>query len=412
LDVSQKVVQLVNPLLLKDRLRPFGVRQTIYQGSGAVQKIPHILRAEGWQRVMLVIGPHVLASEIGRKIQGILDRSGAEYCVFSKIEPNPLASDIEQVGIPLAREFKVDVLLAVGGGSALDSAKGIAVVGESDHTIKELMGDLPNIDPFTPLPHRTYPMIAVPTTFGTGSEVIRNAVISEPNGHKMVPMHDCILPAYAVCDPDMAATLPPHVAAAAGMDALVQAIEAYVSLAANDFSETMSLRAVELIGPAIVPYYHNRSIPEYADAMCKGSMYAGIAWNNSFVAQLHGSNHGLTELMEIPHGEACAILLPAFVEYNGVVCREKFRKVHNLMYPDRPIEREEFEPDMLVRKLIQLNRDLDIMGGRSLADCGCNEELVDRMLAGFSENLYTFPRTTTRKQIKDLYMRVMSGQYL
>jgi alcohol dehydrogenase class IV len=402
----------VNPLFIKDPLRPFGIKQTIYQGSGCIQKIPEILKAQGWQRVMLVIGPHVLDTGTGRKIVDLLEKSGVEYCVFSKIEPNPLASDIEEVGIPLARQFKVDVLLAVGGGSALDSAKGIAVVGESDQTIKELMGDLPNIDPFAPLPHKTYPMIAVPTTFGTGSEVIRNAVISEPDGHKMVPMHDSILPAYAVCDPDVAATLPPHVAAAAGMDALVQATEAYVSLAANDFSETMSLRAIELIGPNIVPYYHNRSILEYADAMCKGSMYAGIAWNNSFVAQIHGSNHPLTELLGISHGDACAILFPPFVEYNGVVCREKFRKVHNLMYPDEPIAKGEFDPAVLVCKLIQLNRDLDIMGGKSLADCGCTEELVDRMVAGFAEGLYSHPRTTTRAQIKDMYMRVMNGEYL
>lgn len=255
-------------------------------------------------------------------------------------------------------------------------------------------------------------MIAVPTTFGTGSEVIRNAVISEPDGHKMVPMHDSILPAYAVCDPDLAATLPPHVAAAAGMDALVQATEAYVSLAANDFSETMSLRAIELIGPNIVPYYHNRAILEFADAMCKGSMYAGIAWNNSFVAQIHGSNHPLTELLGISHGDACAILFPPFVEYNGVVCREKFRKVHNLMYPDEPIAKGEFDPAVLVRKLVQLNRDLDIMSGKSLAECGCTEELVDRMVAGFAEGLYSHPRTTTRAQIKDMYLRVMSGEYL
>lgn len=140
----------MNPLFVKDPLRPFGVKQTIYQGSGCIQKIPDILRAEGWHRVMLVIGPHILKTENGRKMLDILDRSGVEYCVFSKIEPNPLASDIEEVGIPLAREFEVDVLLAVGGGSAMDSAKGIAVVGESGHTIKELMGDLPNIDPFAP----------------------------------------------------------------------------------------------------------------------------------------------------------------------------------------------------------------------------------------------------------------------
>lgn len=403
---------LVNPLLVKDPLRPFGVKQTIYQGSGCIQRIPEILRAEGWKRVMLVIGPHVAQTGLGQTCADLLKESGAEYCVFSQIRTNPHAIDIEEVGIPLAREFGAEVLLAVGGGSVMDSAKGIAVVGDSDHTIKELMGDLTKIDPFAPLPHRTLPMIAVPTTFGTGSEVIRNAVITDETGHKMVPMHDSILPSYAVIDPDLAATLPPHVAAAAAMDALVQAAEAYVSLAANDFSETMSRRAIELIGPHIVPYYHNRSILEHADAISKGAMYAGIAWNTSFVAQIHASNHPVTELLDIPHGEACAILFPAFVEYNGVVCQEKFRQVHNLMYPAHAIGQADFEPGILVRKLIQLNRDLDIMNGRSLADLGCTEEMVDRMVGEFSDSLYSYPRTTSKAQLKEVFVRVMNGEYL
>lgn len=402
----------MNPLFVKDPLRPFGVRQTIYQGIGCVQRVPEILASEGWKRIMLVIGPKLLEAGIGERFERMLRISNVDYCVFSKIAPDPRAADIEEFGIPLADDFGVDALLAVGGGSTMDSAKGIAVVGDSHHTIKELMGDLPNINPFVPLPHRTYPVIAVPTTFGTGSEVIRNAVISDSDGHKMVPMHDCILPSYAVCDPALAATLPPGVAAAAAMDALVQATEAYVSLAANDFSETMSLRAVELIGPHILPYYHDRADLEHADALCKGSMYAGIAWNNSFVAQIHASNHPITELLHIPHGEACAILFPAFVEYNGEASEEKFRKVHNLMYPDAQVARGGFEPSILVERLIQLNRDLNIMDGRSMADLGCTEELVDKMVAEFPENLYTYPRETTRADIKEIYMRVMRGDYL
>jgi len=402
----------MNPLFVKDPLRPFGVKQTIYQGSGCIEKIPGILEAEGWKRVMLVIDPGVLKVGGGRQFEDMLKDNGIEYCVFSKIEPNPLEVDIEEVGIPMYKEFKADVLLAVGGGSAMDSAKGIAVVGESNHTVKELMGDLANVNPFAPLPHRTYPMIAVPTTCGTGSEVIRNAVITDSSGHKMVPMHDSILPAYAVCDPDLLATLPPHVAAATGMDALVQAVEAYVSLAANDFSETMSRRAIELIGPNIVPYCHNRAIPEYANAMSKGCIYGGISWNTSFVAQIHASNHPITELLHISHGDACAILFPVFVEYNGAVCKDKFHKVHNMMYPEHQVAKVDFEVDMLVKKLVQLNRDLNIMDGKSMADYGCTEEMVDRMVSEFSDQLYTYPRTTTKAQLKDMYMRVMNGEFL
>lgn len=401
----------MNPLFAKDPLRPFGIKQTIFQGKGCLRKIPEILKREKWQRVLLVIGPHVERTSTGEQVKQLLDDAGAEYAIFSAVRSDPLISDIEQIGIPLAKEFRPDVILAVGGGSSLDSAKGIAIVGESDHTIKELMGDLRKVNPFAPMPHRTYPMIAVPTTFGTGSEVIRNAVVTDESGRKIVLMHDCILPAYALCDPDVAATLPPRTAAAAAMDALVQAVEAYVSLAANDFSETMSLRAVEHMGPHIVPYYRDRADPVHADAVCKASMYGGIAWNNSFVAQIHASNHPVTELLGIPHGEACAILFPAFVEYNGEACKEKFRKVHNLMYPEDPVPQGKFEPSYLVSKLIQLNRDLGILGGKTLADYGCTEDTIDQIMATFPEDLYTYPRPTTKEDMKEIYVRVMRGEF-
>ena len=401
-----------NPFLSLDKFRGFGAKQTIYQGHGCISKIPDILEDEGWKKVLLCIGPTLIKNGTAQVFEDLLKSAGAEYEVFSKIEPNPLQADIEEAGIPLCREMKADVILAVGGGSTMDSAKGIAMVGDTDMSIKEANGKCRDIGPYSPPPWKTYPMIAVPTTCGSGSEVIRNAVISEPDGHKMVLMQDCILPAYAVCDPGLLATLPPQTAAATVMDALVQAVEAYISLAANSFSETMSLRAVEYLGPHIVAFYHNRSLPEHADAISKGCMYAGMAWNNSFPAQIHGSNHPVTEILDIPHGEACAILYPPFIEWNGAVCKEKFRKVHNLMYPENHLSKAEFDIDELVRRSIQLNRDLNIMDGKSMADRGCTEETVDRMLAEFRGTMYTFPRTTSRDDMKKIYMDVMNGKYL
>ena len=400
-----------HPVFTPQEYRGFGIKQTIYQGSGCIEKIPEILEAEGWKRVLIVVGPNILKAGGAQKVEDMLKNAGIYYEIFSKIVPNPLQTDIEEVGIPMYRKMKADVMIAIGGGSTMDSAKGIAMVGESDMNIKEASEKCYDMSPFYPTPWKTYPIIAVPTTCGSGSEVIRNAVISEPNGHKMVPMHDCILPAYAICDPDLLATLPPHVAAATVMDALVQAIESYFSLAANDFSEMMSLRAIEHIGPNIVQYYHNRAIPEHADAISKGCMYAGIAWNNAFVGQIHGSNHPITEILDISHGEACAILLPPFVEFNGFVCKDKFWKVHNLMYPDSAVARCDFEVGMLVQKLIQLNRDLNILGGKTMADYGCTEEIIDKMVSEFSDTLYTYPRTTSKKQLKTIFMDVMNGKY-
>lgn len=393
----------------------FGIRQKIYQGSGCISVIPEILEAEGWKRVLVAVGPTFMKLDAFRRIEEMLKAGGYAYEIFSKIEPNPRQKDVEEIGLPMYREMQADVLLAIGGGSTMDSAKGIAIIGESDKTIKDIedfAGVMGKYDPYAPLPWKTYPMIAVPTTCGSGSEVIHNAVISEPNGHKIVLTHDAILPAYAVCDPDLLATLPPRIAASSAMDALVQAIESLVSRAANDFSRTASLRAIELIGPIIVKYYHNRAIPEYADAMSKGCMYAGFAWNNSFPAQIHGSNHPITERLNIDHGDACAILLPWFVEWNGEVCKEDFWKVHNLMYPEQAVPLKEFDIPTFVRKLIQLNRDLGILNGRSMADYGCTAELCREMTSEFRDKSPFFPRTTTKDQMCDAFIRVMNGDYL
>lgn len=389
--------------------RPFGVSQSIYQGSGCISVIPEICGFEGWKRVLIVADPGVEKFGAVKPFEEILKKAGLEYCLFTNIAPNPLQETIEKEAIPMYKEFKADVILAIGGGSTMDSAKGIAIVGESDLSIKEAM----DIDADAKMPYKTFPIIAVPTTCGTGSECTRNAVISEPDGHKLVPKQNCILPQYAVCDPDLLASLPPHVAAATAMDALVQAVEAYVSLGANDFSEVMSLRATELMGQSIRQYYHNRSIKKYADMMSLGCMYAGIAWNLSGPAQVHGSNHPITEQLHISHGDACAILFPVFVEWNGTVCKDKFFKVYNLLCPEHPVDRCNFEVQMLVDELIQLNRDLNIMNGKSMADLGCTEETVELMLKNFPGwSKQFFPRTTTNADMKEMYMRVMNGEFL
>lgn len=395
--------------------KAFGVKQTIYQGSGCINKIPEILEAEDWTKVLLVADPGVLKVGGIAPFEKILKDAGIEYKIFSKIEPNPLQKDIEEIGIPMYKEMGAQVVIAVGGGSTMDSAKGIVLVGESDMSVSEANAKAGQTNPYFPLPWKTLPMIAVPTTCGTGSEVIRNAVITGYDHVKFVLMHDAVLPEYAVCDPDLLATLPPHVAAATVMDAFVQAVEAYVSLGSIDFSDTMALRAIELIGPNIVKYYHNRAIADVADAISKGCMYGGFAWNLSSPAQIHGTNHPITEQLGISHGDACAILFPPFVEWNGVVAKEKFWKVYNLMYPNEYVALCDFNPGMLVDKLIQLNRDLNIMNGKSMADYGCTLETIDVMLEpikGGSFIAKCYPRSQTYEQMKAMYIDVMNGKYL
>ena len=397
---------------------PFGVKQNIYQGSGVISMIPRILANEGWKRVMIVADPGVEKAGLIKPFEKILKDKGVEYCIFNNIRPNPEAVTIDNEAVPMFKKFKGDVLLAIGGGSTMDTAKGVAIVGESGMSIMDvpmapdiLMAMIETKEKIIPpLAHKTYPMIAVPTTCGTGSETCKNAVISDKDENKLVPMHDSILPKYAVCDPDLLATLPPSVAATTGMDALVQAIEGYVSLGASDFSEIFALRAVELIGQAIRPYYANRANPKWANMMSLGCIYQGISWDHAGPAQNHGTNHPITTYLHIAHGDTCAILLPPFIEWNGLACKDKFHKVYNLMFPDKAVEKG-FEVQMLVDETIKLNYDLNIMDRKTMADYGAELKTIDLILEDFF-NLPSYPRTTTREDWKKIMIKVMNGEYM
>lgn len=388
---------------------PVGVKQNIYQGSGSIAAIPKILEREGWKKVMIIADPGVAKAGMVQRFEDMLKAADIPYCLFTDIRPNPEAVTIEAEAVPMYREFGADVMLAIGGGSAMDSAKGVCLIGESDFTVKEAMKASPG--PTAPMPYKTYPIIAVPTTCGTGSECTRNAVISDETGYKMVPMQDCLVPSYAVCDPDLLATLPQSVAAATAMDALVQAVECYVGLGANEMSEIFSLRAIELIGQSIRPYYANRAHPKHANAMSLGCLFGGIAWNSAAPAQVHTSNHAITQYLHIPHGEACAILFPPFIEFNGLACKEKFNRVYNLMFPDKAVDYD-FEVSMLVDEIIKLNRDLKIMGGKTMADYGCTMETIDLIMEKFPASRPIYPRTTTTEEWKTVMIDVMNGKYL
>lgn len=405
-----------------DKYRPFCVKGYVYSGSGSISVIGKICKEEGWKRALLAIDPGVLQAGGADSIIKTVEDAGIEYTIFSKIQPNPIQADIEEVGIPMYHEFGADVIIAIGGGSAMDSAKGIAMVGDSGKSVDEVDRLLQDLPPHVDTPWKTYPLICIPTTFGTGSEVIRNAVISDETGHKMVPMHDCILPKYAIEDPDLMATLPAHVAAATAMDALVQAIESYVSRAATEFSELCALHAIELIGPNIVRYVRNPAEQEPADKVARGAMFAGVSWNCSSIAQIHASNHPITEVLHIAHGDACAILLPWFVEWNGENKREKFWKVYNAMYPRETVSYNDFDIDVLVKKLMKLNYDLNILNNMTMDEWaksrgiegGCPDELCDKIIdmQFGGRDLPQYPRKTSDAQMKKALRDVNHGKYI
>lgn len=389
----------------------FGIRQKLYQGSGCISVIPQILESEGWKRVMLIADPGLYAAGIVQPVEEMLKESeNLEYILFTNVRPNPEAVTIEEKAIPAAHEFCPDVLIAVGGGSTMDTAKGVAIVGETDAQIMDFNGWPAD----KKLPHKTYPIIAVPTTAGTGSEVCRNAVICDRNGFKLVPMHDAILPVYALMDPDLLAGLPFSVAAATSVDAFTHALESYTNRNANDFTELFSLRALELIGKAIRPFAANPAVEKWADMMSLGSMYAGFSLGIASIGQDHVITHPMSEEpFHMPHGDACGMVLPAVIEWNGLGCREKYRKAYNAV-TGKHISEGEFEVQMLIAWVLELNKDLHIAGDKDFEEWGYDDEdVLKQMLKHpifnnkdqITNDECTYPRVTVMKDFEHLIRR-------
>ena len=356
----------------------FGIRQTICQGAGCISKLPELIERENWKRIFLVCGPTLYKSGVAKDIEDGIRKAGAEFQVFSNVRQNPEAKTVDDEAVPAATSFKADAIVAVGGGSTLDTAKGVAIVGNSGKSVLDFTID--KLRPPTKIEHDTLPMIAIPTTAGTGSETCKNAVISDENGYKLVLAHGAILPKYALLDPNLLKTLPFNVAVATAMDTFVQALETLTNRNANDFTRTQSLRSLELIGQHIRPFCANPADAEAANGMSLACMYAGFSLGLAGIGQDHVITHPMSEdPFNISHGDACAMVLPAVIEYNGLSCKELYRKAFNALTNKRVIS-SKFEVSWLIDWVIELNCDLHVAGDKSFAELGFNDETLELMM--------------------------------
>ena len=357
-------------------LLQFGLQQNYYQGPGCINALPIILEAEDWKRVMLVADPDLYKAGVIAPIEELIKNAdGVEYFVFTDLVPNPEAKTIDEKATPAYQKFKADVMVAVGGGSTMDTCKGVAIAGDSGKSCVD-EAFLFGCDPHKPFEHTTYPIIAIPTTAGTGSDVCRNAVICNYNGEKVVPSHDCILPKYSLMDPDLLAGLPFSVAAATSIDTLTHALETLTNMRANDFTRTFSLRSLELVGESIREFVANPAEPEPAQKMSLACMYAGFSLGIASIGQDHVITHPMSEApFHMPHGDACGMVLPAVIEFNGVGCKELYRQAYNAL-TKKNISAEDFEVQMLIDWVVDLNLDLHTAQDKTFEEWGYNDDDV------------------------------------
>ena len=347
----------------------FSVPQNIIVEKGGLAKLPEVAKELGGTKAFIISGPHLNKMGIVGKYIEALEAKGIKATAYTDTEGNPSVETVEKATESF-KESDSDFIIALGGGSPMDVAKAVGVVAKYGGSITDYEGG-------GKVPGDIIPLIAVPTTAGTGSEVTAFSVITDHSrNYKLTVFSYKLIPAYAILDANLLTTAPPSVAAACGIDAMVHALEAYISTAASPFSEAMSEKALELIGKNIRRYVANRGDIDAAENMLVGSLFAGIAFSWARLGNVHAMSHPVSAFFNVPHGVANAILLPTIVEYNALADTGKYYKIYRYI-AKAPVPEEVFEPDMLVNEIKALNKELNIPA--SLSEAGVTDDKIGAM---------------------------------
>lgn len=377
----------------------FSVPQNIVAGKGTIKKLPEVAAKLGGKKAFIISGPHLNKIGAVAACEALLAEAGIQAAAFTDCEANPSVETVDKATAQF-KESGADFIVAYGGGSPMDVAKAVGVLAKYGGSVTEYEGA-------HKVPGDIVPLIAIPTTAGTGSEVTAFSVITDHSRqYKLTVFSYKLLPAYAILDADLIITVPAHTAAACGMDALIHALEAYISTAASPFSDAMAEKAMELIGGNIRRYVANRTDIEAAQAMLVGSLFAGIAFSFARLGNVHAMSHPVSAHFNVAHGVANAILLPTIVDYNALADHGKYRKIYNYI-AQIPLGADEFEPFMLADEIRDLN---DILGiPACLSEVGVKEDAIPAMAADAmkSGNIAVNPRSSKLEDIEMLYHKAM-----
>ena len=300
----------------------FNVPQDIIFGKGSLKRLPELLEKSGSKKMLLISGPVLKKIGMVEKVEEIVKASGIEVEVFTDVEANPSVATVDKA-TEAYKKAGATSIVAFGGGSPMDVAKAVGV-------LVKYGGEIGDYEGAHKVPGPIVPIIAIPTTAGTGSEVTAFSVITdEARNYKLTVFSYELIPSYALLDPELVMTSPASVAAACGVDALIHAWEAYTSLGASPFSDAMAEKAMELIGGNIRRFVANRKDEEAACAMMSGSMFAGIAFAWARLGDVHAMSHPVSAFFGVQHGVANSILLPVIVEYNALADHGRYEKIYN-----------------------------------------------------------------------------------
>jgi len=305
-------------------MNKFMLNETSYHGAGAIHAIPDEIKARNLTKVFVATDPDLIKFGVSEKVTALLTDAGIPFSIYSDIKANPTIENVQN-GVKAFKESGADCIVAIGGGSSMDTAKAIGIIIRNPE-----FEDVRSLEGVAPTKNPCVPIIAVPTTAGTAAEVTINYVITDVEKKRKFVCVDCHdIPVVAVVDPDMMSSMPKALTAATGMDALTHAIEGYITLGAWELSDMFHLKAIEIISRSLRDAVNNTKAGR--EGMALGQYVAGMGFSNVGLGVDHSMAHTLSAYYDMPHGKACATLLPAVMKYNAPATGEKYREIARAM---------------------------------------------------------------------------------
>ena len=374
------------------------LNETSYFGAGARRMLADEFRGRGYVRAFVVTDKDLIRFGVAGKVTGVLDEAGIAYEIFSDLKPNPTVKNV-QAGVEAFRRSGADAIVAIGGGSAMDTAKAVGIIAANP-----AFGDVVSLEGMAPTANRSVPVFALPTTAGTAAEVTINYVITaEANTKKMVCVDPKDIPAVAIIDAELMAAMPRGLTAATGMDALTHAIEGYITKGAWTLTDMFELKAVELIARWLPAAVENGADTEAREGMAVAQYIAGMGFSNVGLGLVHGMAHPLGAFYDIPHGVANALLLPYVMQYNMESSLVKFGDVARAM----GVDTAGMDTRQAAQAAVDAVRALAVRVGipQRLSSLGVREEDLPRLAASALADVCTpgNPRDTSAEEILALY---------
>ncbi|MBQ7580260.1 MAG: lactaldehyde reductase [Clostridia bacterium] len=375
------------------------LNETSYHGKGAIASIPDEAKSRGFKKAFVCSDPDLVKLGISKKVTDILDKEGLAYEIFSNIKANPSVANVKD-GVEKFKASGADYIIAIGGGSSMDTAKAVGIIINNPE-----FGDVLSLEGVADTKNKCVPIFAVPTTAGTAAEVTINYVITdEEKSRKMVcvDVHD--IPAIAFVDPDMMSSMPKGLTAATGMDALTHAIEGYTTKAAWELTDMMHLKAIEIISRSLRAAVAND--PKGREDMALGQYVAGMGFSNVGLGIVHSMAHPLGALYDTPHGVANAIILPTVMEYNAPMTGDKYKYIAQAMGVDTTGMDQDAYRKAAVDAVKKLSADVGIPA--DLKDIVKEEDVQFLSQSAYDDACRPGnPRDTSVEEIAELYRSLL-----